>query len=86
MGDAGEGLVDASSRLAERMEEMEEMRRAAKATGPTIDPERARAVESLRLAIADIQRQINATSHPARRSQLEAALRDVERRFTELNA
>ncbi len=83
MGDAGEGLVDASSRLAERMEEIEELRRVAKAPAPKIDPERASAMESLRLTIRDIRRQIDATSHPVRRVQLEAALADVERRLAE---
>ena len=42
MSDSGEGLVDASTRLAERMEEMEEDRRRARITGPRIDPEKAR--------------------------------------------
>ncbi len=86
MGDAGEGLVDASSRLDERMEEIEEMRRLAKSPAPAIDPERARAVESLRLTVRDIQRQIEATAHPVRKLQLQAALADVERRLAETSA
>jgi hypothetical protein len=86
MGDAGEGLVDASSRLAERMEELEDQRRLAKAPAPAIDPERARLKESLRLAIRDIERQIDATSHPARKAQLQAALSDVSRRLADASA
>ena len=85
MSDAGEGLVDASSRLAERMEEQEEARRAARNAGPRIDPARARALESLRLAKADIERQLGATTHEGRRHQLTAALADLERRHAELN-
>jgi hypothetical protein len=86
MGDAGEGLVDASSRLAERMEEMEDLHRLAKAPALTIDPERARLMESLRLTVRDIQRQIDATSHPARKTQLQAALSDVERRLADASS
>ena len=41
MGDAGEGLVDAESRLAERMEEREQEKRKAKQAGKGADPERA---------------------------------------------
>ena len=81
MSDGGEGLVDATTRLAERMEEMEEARRAARLAGPPIDPERARAVELLRLAKADIQRQLAATAHERRRQQLLSALDDVEHRL-----
>ena len=84
MGDAGEGLVDASSRLEERLEEVAESRRLAKTPAPAVDPERARAFESLRLMKADVERQLSATSHPARRAQLEAALADLERRLAAL--
>jgi hypothetical protein len=84
MSDAGEGLVDASSRLAERMEEQEEARRAARNAGPPVDPERVRALEGLRLAKADIQRQLAATTHEGRRHQLTSAMDEVERRLAAL--
>ena len=84
MSDSGEGLVDASTRLAERMEEMEEDRRRARVTGPRIDPEKARALESLRLAKADMQRQLQVISHEARRQQLSSALVEIERRLADL--
>jgi len=84
MSDSGEGLVDASTRLAERMEEMEEDRRRARVTGPRIDPEKARALESLRLAKADMQRQLKVISHEARRQQLTSALVEIERRLADL--
>jgi hypothetical protein len=85
MFDGGEGLVDASSRLAERMEEIEAERAAARQKGPRPDPERVRAVESLRLAKADIERQIQATTHDARRQQLMQALTEVNGRLKALN-
>jgi hypothetical protein len=84
MSDSGEGLVDASSRLAERMEEMEEDRRRAKAGGPRINPEKARAAESLRLAKADMQRQLGIIAHEARRQQLASALVEIDRRLADL--
>ena len=86
MSDAGEGLVDASSRLAERMEEMEENRRLAKTSGPRVDPEKVRALESLRLAKADIERQLAPETVPAaRRVQLTHALQDITKRLADLH-
>lgn len=84
MSDGGEGLVDASSRLAERMEELEEARRAARQAGPFVDPEHARAAECLRLAKADLQRQLASVTHERRRQQLEFALGEIERRLEDL--
>jgi uncharacterized membrane protein YccC len=59
MGDTGEGLVDATSRFEERMEELQESRRKAKQGGSHLDPGRARALEFLRLAKADLERQLS---------------------------
>jgi len=84
MSDSGEGLVDASSRLAERMEEVEEERRQAKHAGPRVDPEKVRVLESLRLAKADIRRQLAVISHEVRRLQLTNALAEIERRLADL--
>ena len=84
MSDAGEGLVDASSRLAERMDELEEARRVTNMSGPPVDPEHARARESLRLARADIQRQLSTVTHERRRRQLLDALDEVGRRLSAL--
>jgi hypothetical protein len=74
MGDAGEGLIDAEARLQERMDELEESRKAAKDRGPKVDPEHARQMESLRLARIELQRQLDATTHSARRDQIGHAL------------
>ncbi len=86
MGDAGEGLVDAESRVQERQEELER-ERAEKRTGGPQSPEAVetqRARESLRLARAELDRQLQATTHEARRAQLTHAIAEVDRRMSEL--
>jgi len=85
MGDAGEGLIDAEARLQERMDELEESRKAQKDRGPKVDPEYARQMESLRLARVELQRQLEATTHEARRTQIGQAMAEIERRLTEMN-
>jgi len=84
MGDAGEGLVDAESRLAERMEEREQEKRKARQGGRSGDPERMRQIESLRLARTEMQRQLDVTTHDARKQQLAQAIAELDRRLEEL--
>jgi hypothetical protein len=84
MGDAGEGLVDAESRLAERMEEREQEKRQARMGPVTGDPARAREVESLRLAKTEMQRQLDLTTHDVRRQQLSQALGELDKRLKAL--
>jgi ABC-type phosphate transport system auxiliary subunit len=84
MGDAGEGLIDAEARLQERMDELEESRKAAKDRGPKVDPEHARQMESLRLARIELQRQLDATTHSARRDQIGHALAEIEKRLADM--
>ena len=84
MGDAGEGLIDAEARLQERMDELEESRRVAKDRGPKVDPEVARQIESLRLARIELQRQLEVTTHDARRSQIQQALGEIEKRIADM--
>lgn len=86
MGDAGEGLIDAEARLQERMDELEESRRAAKDKGPKVDPEHVRQVESLRLAKIELQRQLDGTTHEVRRTQIGQAVAEIDRRLAEMNA
>ena len=86
MGDAGEGLVDAESRLAERMEEREQEKRQARLALSTTDPERARETESLRLAKTEMQRQLDLTTHEVRRAQLAQALSEIDKRLKALIA
>ncbi len=85
MGDAGEGLVDAESRLAERMEEREQEKRKAKQAGKGGDPERMRQLESLRLARTEMQRQLDVATHAARKQQLQQAIAEIDRRLKELS-
>ncbi|MCC7177832.1 MAG: hypothetical protein IT177_05510 [Acidobacteria bacterium] len=85
MGDAAEGLIDADARLQERMEELEESRKAARDRRPKVDPERVRAFESLRLARTELQRQLDATAHPARREQITQAVAEIDRRLAAMN-
>ena len=85
MGDAGEGLVDAESRLAERMEEREQEKRKARQTAPDGDPERNRQLESFRLARTEMQRQLDVATHTARREQLQNAIAELDRRINALS-
>jgi len=85
MSDAGEGLIDADARIQERMEELERDRAQAKKKDAR-DPEKVRAVESLRLAKTELERQLAATQHEGRRSQLKQAIVEVERRMAEASA
>jgi hypothetical protein len=84
MGDSGEGLVDANSRLQEQMEEIQESRRKEKQGGSSLDPEHIQAVESLRLAKIDLERQLSITVHEVRRLHLMNALNDIDRRLSDL--
>ena len=85
MGDAGEGLVDAESRLAERMEEREQEKRQARMGPVTTDPERVRETESLRLAKTEMQRQLDLTTSDVRRQMLSQALGEIEKRLKALS-
>ena len=85
MGDAGEGLIDADTRLQERMDELEEERKAARSKKPLEDPERVRQRESLKLARIELQQQLDRTEHPARKSQIAQAVAEIERRLTALD-
>ena len=79
MGDAGEGLVDNQARIQERLEELERgrtERRQAEAR----DPESARALESLRLARAELVHQRGATTHERRRAMIDEAIAEIDRR------
>ena len=80
MGDAAEGLIDADLRIQERMEELEQERRAARKTGPAKDPVKVRELESCRLAQIEMRRQLETATHPARPEQLTAAAAPLDRR------
>ena len=80
MGDAGEGLVDAEARVQERLDELARERSERK-TQVVRDSEAVRALESLRLARAEFERQLEATVHDRRRAQLTQAIAEVDRRI-----
>ena len=81
MGDAGEGLIDAESRIQERMEELERERTRQNHGRVVRDPEKEHAIESLRLARMELDRQLVATTHERRRAQLNDAIAEVDRRM-----
>jgi hypothetical protein len=83
MGDAGEGLIDQDSRIQERMEELERERMQARAPHAR-DPAQAHALESLRLARTELERQLVATAHERRRVQIGQAIEEIDRRVAAL--
>jgi len=82
MGDAGEGLIDADSRIQERMEELERERKQSRAR-IVRDPEKVRAIESLRLARTELEAQLAATSNERRRDHITQAIAEIDRRMKE---
>ena len=84
MGDSGEGLVDAESRLAERLEEREEEKKRSRQVAKGVDPERTRQLESFRLARTEMQRQLEVTTHQARKQQLSQAIAELDKRISQL--
>jgi hypothetical protein len=84
MGDAGEGLIDADAKIQERMEEMAREKTRARAGGGS-DPEQVRALESLRLARTELERQLTATTHERRRAQIEQAMQEIDRRMAQVS-
>jgi CHASE3 domain sensor protein len=85
MGDAGEGLVDNDSKIQERMEEMQKSRE--KARQPAVEnPELLRKIESLQLARKEMVNQLEKTTHEARKTQINAALAEIDRRIAEMQA
>ena len=85
MGDAGEGLIDADSKIQERMEELEREREQNRSK-PARDPEKVRAIESIRLARTELERQLEVTTHERRRVQIQQALEELDRRMKEAEA
>lgn len=80
MGDGAEGLVDAQSRIQDRIDELEERRTRRRRT-VAYDPERHRQLESLRLARTELGRQLSSTTHEVRRQQLSQAIEELDRRI-----
>ena len=85
MGDSGEGLIDAEARIQERQEDMERAR-VQRLPKTVRDPVRVQALESLRLARTELERQLAATTHERRRAQIREAIEEVDRRMTQTSA
>ena len=85
MGDAGEGLIDADSRIQERMEELERERTRTRRPTPGLNPEHVHAHESLRLARTELAGQLEATTHERRRAQIADAIAELDRRMKEMS-
>jgi hypothetical protein len=81
MGDAGEGLIDAEARIQERMEELERERTRQNHGKVVRDPVKVQALESLRLARTELDRQLVATTHERRRAQIGQAIEEIDRRM-----
>ena len=84
MGDAGEGLVDAEARIQERMEELEAERRNRGGGPLKIDPEKAREIESLKLARLNFVKQAEAATHPVRKQQIQLSITEIDKRLKAL--
>jgi hypothetical protein len=83
MGDSGEGLIDAEARIQERMEELERERTRQNHGKVVRDPEKVHALESLRLARTELDRQLLATANERRRAQIVKAIEEINRRMEE---
>ena len=84
MGDAGEGLIDADSRIQERMEEIARERTTMR-SADVRNPEQVRALESLRLAKTELERQLETTTHERRRAQIADAIQEISRRMAQVS-
>ena len=84
MGDAGEGLVDAEARLQELRDEREADKARARGKAPALDPEKVREQASLKLARTELERQAEATAHPVRKKQIQAALAEIDKRLAKI--
>jgi hypothetical protein len=83
MGDSGEGLIDAEARIQERLDELASEKMKARAHGAR-DPSQQQALESLRLARTELERQLEATTHERRRAQITQAIEEIDRRMAAL--
>jgi hypothetical protein len=86
MGDAGEGLIDADSRIQERLEDLEREREERRNPAAVKNPEGAREAESLRLARVELERQLENTTHERRKAVLQQALAELDKRRAEVEA
>ena len=63
------------------MDELERERKQQTHGKPARDPEKVHAMESLRLARTELERQSVATTHERRRAQIAEAIAEIDRRM-----
>ena len=63
------------------MEELEAERRRRAGGAPKIDPEKAREVQSLKLARLNLEQQAETASHPVRKQQIKLAIEEIDKRL-----
>jgi glutathione S-transferase len=68
------------------MDELEEERKAERSTRPQEDPEKVRQRESLKLARTELRQQLARTEHPARKTQIEQAITEIDKRLSALSS
>ena len=83
MGDSGEGLIDNEARIQERMKELRQNRAQAHKP-PVKNAQLKQQIESLELARKEMARSLENTSHEARRTQLKAALAEIDQRIKQM--
>jgi hypothetical protein len=83
MSDAGEGLIDADSRIQERMDELARAR-AERQAAEVRDPDAVRELESMRLARIELERQLENTTNDRRAAQLKQAIGEIDKRLAAL--
>jgi hypothetical protein len=83
MGDSGEGLIDAESRIEERREELQAERKLSQKPSKK-NPELLRQLDSLGLARTQLTRQLDGATHENRRMQITNAITDIDLRIAEL--
>ena len=63
------------------MEELEAERRNRAASPPKMDPEKAREMESLKLARLNFEKQAQAATHPVRKQQIQLSIAEIDKRL-----
>ena len=63
------------------MEELEAERQRRAGGVPKIDPEKARQVESLKLARLNLEKQAEAATHPVRKQQIQLSIAEIDKRL-----
>ena len=82
MNDSAESLIDADARIQERAEQLQQ-ERARRHQPSDGDAALLKTLESLRLARTDLDRQLAATVHELRRTQIRSAIAELDRRIAE---